>query len=145
MKFRASAWLACLLLTLLLLSGCSLLAKDPPSVLSITMTDQVQEGSMEPVGSLDSFPASTKLLYAVALIKSPRQGTKVDAEWTFDQEGTGAFKPVDASSVTFPQAGRQNYVAFSLKAVTAFIPGTYKVTILLDGKPSQDLTFKIVE
>lgn len=145
MKFRASAWLVCLLLAAFLLGGCSLLAKDPPSVLSITMTDQVKEGTMEPLNTLESFSASAKMLYAVALIKSPREGTKVDAAWTFDQEGTGAFKPVDTSSVTFPKAGKQNYVAFSLKAVTAFIPGTYKVTILLDGKPAQDLTFKIVE
>jgi hypothetical protein len=144
-KFRASAWLVCLLLAASLLGGCTLFAQNPPSVVSIAMTDQVKEGTMEPVRTLDSFPASAKLLYAVALVKNPGQGTKVDAEWTFDQEGTGAFKPVDSSSVTFPKAGKQNYVAFSLKAVTTFIPGTYKVTILLDGKPAQDLTFKIVE
>lgn len=100
---------------------------------------------MEPIRTLDSFPASTKLLYAVALVKNPSQGTKVDAEWTFDQNGTGAFTPVDASGVTFPKASKQNHVAFSLKAVKDFIPGTYKVTILLDGKPAKDLTFKIVE
>jgi hypothetical protein len=144
-KFRASAWLICLLLAAFLLGGCSLLAQDPPSVLSITMTDQIKEGTMEPVRTLESFPTSAKLLYAVALVKSPRQGTKVDAEWSFDQEDSGAFKPVDGSSVTFPKAGKQNYVAFSLKAVTTFNPGTYKVTILLDGKPARDLTFKITQ
>lgn len=141
MKFRASIALLISLLAALLLSGCGLLAKDPPGVGSVTLTDQVQEGSMAPVSTLDSFTTNHKVIYAAALVQNARKGTELEARWTFEREG--AFIPVDSSTVTFPRDGKENYVAFSLKAVTTFMPGTYKVEILLDGKPIREQSFKI--
>lgn len=146
MKLRASIWLtSLLLLSAVLLGGCSLLAKNPPGVVSVTLTDQVKEGSMAPANARESFPNSTQLIYASALVSNPQKGTKVEARWTFDKEGQGNYVPIDSSSVTFPEARKENYVAFSLKAVTTFMPGTYKVQILLDDKPAREATFTITE
>ncbi|HWI61117.1 MAG TPA: hypothetical protein VNT75_04750 [Symbiobacteriaceae bacterium] len=142
-KLRASIPLLVSLLAALLLSGCSLLAKDPPGVGSLTLTDKVQEGSMAPVSQLDAFTSAHKVIYATVLVQNPRKGTQVTARWTFDREGSGTFIAVDESSVTFPQDSTENYVAFSLKAVSAFLPGTYKVEVLLDGKPVREQTFKV--
>jgi len=137
--------LAWLLPAAILLGGCSLLSQSPPAVGPVTLTDKVAEKTMAPLNPTDKFSTATQLIYASALVQNARKGTRVDAEWTFDKEGQGTYVPVDSSGVTFPQAGKENYVAFSLKAVTTFMPGTYKVRILLDGKPAREATFTIAE
>jgi len=143
---RSSIWLtSLLLLSAVLLGGCSPLAKNPPGVVSVTLTDQVKEGSMAPENARESFASSTQLIYASALVSNPRKGTKVEARWTFDKEGQGTYSPIDHSDVTFPDARKESYVAFSLKAVTTLMPGTYKVQILLDDKPAKEATFIITE
>jgi hypothetical protein len=131
------------MLTLLPLGGCSVLKSAPPAVVSVTATDQVDAKTMAPVRAVDTFPKDVKLIYASALVTNPVKGTRVEARWGYDKEGTGSFVPVDDKSVDFPAASKQNYVAFSLKPVTTFFPGTYKVEILLDGKTTKELTFKV--
>lgn len=141
MKFRATALLICLAAIVLTL-GCAAVS---PGIVSVTLTDQVEEQTMAPKAPRDSFTTATTMIYAATLVSNPRKGTQVEAQWTFAKDGQGSPVPVDSSSVTFGAASAQNYVAFSLKAVTTFLPGTYKVQILLDGKPARDVTFTIAE
>jgi hypothetical protein len=141
--FRAPAWLAGLLLTALLLSGCNLLSKEPPTLASATVTDQVDAKTRAPAREVTTFPKDSKQLYVSALIKNPRQGTKVQAIWQYDRENRGAFAPVDEKEVSFDKESRERYVAFGLTATTTFPAGTYRVQLLLDGTLAKEITFHV--
>lgn len=142
MTFRAPLWLVSLLLVALVLAGCSR-EKEPPALVSATMTDKVHEQTKAPLNPMTSFPSGSTLLYLSALVSNPAKGTVVEARWLYDREGKGNFANVDNTPVTFEKPARQQYVAFSLQAATVFPAGAYKVQILLDGKMVKEVAFTV--
>lgn len=140
MTVRAPLWLISLLLVALSLTGCS---KEPPSLVSATLTDKVDDVTKAPLNPMTSFPQGSKLLYLSTLVKNPVKGTKVEARWLYDKEGKGNFATIDTSSVPFDDAARQRYVAFSLEAATVFPAGAYKVQVLLNDQLIKEVAFSV--
>jgi hypothetical protein len=133
----------CLMLAVLLISGCSMISKDPPSLTSATLTNKVDEKTKAPGAAVTSFPAQTKQFFVSTLIKNPKKGTKVEARWQFDEQGQGNFTNVDTAEVSFDKESRQRYAAFSLTPTTSFPPGSYRVQIYLDGTLAKEIVFQV--
>lgn len=144
MKIRALCLTIALFLVASLAAGCGLFGpKEPASLASVTLTDQVDDHTKAPLSNLTEFPAGTKVLYVSALVKAPAKGTGVQAQWWYDKEGKGTFSPIDTADVTFPDAAREKYVAFSLTATTTFPPGAYKVKVSVDNASVRELAFTV--
>lgn len=144
MKVRLPVWLVCLLLCAMLMAGCSLSkGKQPASLASATLTDQVDEKTKAPLRSLTGFPTGSKVIFISTLIKNPQKGTKVEARWFYDKDAKGNFLPVDTATVNFDEASRDKYVAYSLQATETFPAGSYKVQIWLDGNMAKEIAFTI--
>jgi len=138
---------AILALVVLCLVGLTLAARlwlesGPPRVTTLALTTQIDPATKAPRTTLEDFPPGTKVMYAVVKVKNPRRGTRVESKWYFDRYGTGRYGLVDSSFVTFPDR-RDRYVAFSLAAQETFPPGTYKVSILVDGQVALEREFRV--
>lgn len=146
MKLRALCLLVCLLLVAGSTAGCGLFgSKEPASLASVALTDQIDDHTKAPLSNLTEFPAGSTVLYVSALVTAPKKGTAVQAQWWYDRESTGNFTPIDTADVTFPEASREKYVAFSLSAKTTFPPGPYKVKITLDNSQVKELAFTVLQ
>lgn len=121
-----------------LVAGCSLLTKEPPAIGSLTVTDKVNERTREPIGAVSNFAPKPLQFFASAKVLNPRKGTRVQARWYYED------KLVDESDVQFEATG-DRYVAFNLVAAQdkPFPSGQYQVRLFLDGKPQQQLDFKV--
>jgi hypothetical protein len=84
-----------------------------------------------PTALADTFSPSQKTIYVVAEAKQVAPGTRLAASWTRD--GT----PVEVSNEVVAQQGYRNTnIEFHLNAGTdGFAPGSYKVELLVNGKP----------
>ncbi len=138
MKLRLLGALLFLALGANLLAGCSLYTKEPPAIGSLTVTDKVNERTKEPIGAVSNFPPKPLQFFASAKILNPRKGTRVQARWYYED------KLVDEADVQFEATG-DRYVAFNLIAAQnkPFPSGQYQVRLFLDGKPQQQLDFKV--
>ncbi len=142
MKRPAALTLVGALLLATLLAGCSLLSRQPPSVDPIAMTDQVDPKTRAPLRTVEAFPAGTKELFATVRVRNPVKGTKVEARWFYDKEGTGRYHPVESAGVTFQEPGSR-HVAFSLVTRDGFPAGSYKVQVFLDGEMVREKRFRV--
>lgn len=130
-------WLIVSLL-LVFLTGCGLVKRQPPSITSITITDQVDQRTRAPITPRTQFPPTASEFFASVRVAHAVKGTRVKAEWYY--EG----KLVDEADVVFPEPG-DRYVAFNLVSAEQkpFPSGTYKVKVFLDGAGGQEAHFAI--
>jgi hypothetical protein len=131
------------LLLLSLLAGCSLIRQDPPSVHSITMTDQVEPHSKAPIHSVTTFPKNTRQLYASVRVLRPRKGSKIEGRWYYDKDRKQNFRLVNSADVIFDRSSKERYVAFTLTSDQPFPPGAYKVEVLLEGQMAGAVEFLV--
>lgn len=141
MKFRFPLLIFGLAAAVLLLSACSPLTKAPPSVESITLTDQVDERTSAALRPLTTFPAATKRIFAAVKVTDGGKGTKLEAQWHYKGDQNG-FLHVDNAAFTFEQPATQ-HVAFSLVSNEGLPKGDYKVIILLDGQQVDEIGFTV--
>lgn len=141
---RIPLWLLSLLLVACTLgSGCSRGSGEAPKVNAITLTDRVDDRTKAPITPLARFPKDAKQLYASVQMTAPRQGTKLEARWLYDQSGSGNYLLIASSEVTFDKASRTRYAAFHLVATDTFPSGAYKIQILLDGQMAGETAFTV--
>jgi hypothetical protein len=131
-----------LLLISLLLMGCSPFQAEPPAIGTVTLTEKIDEHTKAPLGTTVRFPAGSKVIYLSAQVTHPRPGTKLEARWLYDREGSGQFHLIDGTELTFPAKG-DRYAAFRLAAKDAFPSGQYKVELYLEGQKVKELPFPI--
>lgn len=135
---RARKRIVLLVLAAILLGGCGLFSKEPVTVTSLTLTDQVDEKTKQAVRPVQSYPAGATQFFASVKVINPQKGTKVTARWLF--EG----KLVDEWPLEFQSTG-DRFVAFNLvsNGNQPFPPGSYRVEILLDDQPKLQQDFKV--
>lgn len=150
--FRAAALL---LLTALVLSGCSLFNQTsgttgtggggggttaPGAVLSeIVTAEQIDPKTNAPVSPTNNFSAEQPVIYAVVQAQRIEAGTSMFARWSRDG------KPFeDSEAVKANQVYENRYVEFHLQSTRQSIdPGNYTVQIFVDGNPSQQANFTV--
>lgn len=145
-----------LLLTALVLSGCSLFnqttgttdtsggsgtgATAPGATLGeIVMAEQIDPQTNAPVSPTTNFSAEQPVIYAVVQAQRIEAGTSMFARWSRDG------KPFeDSEAVKANQVYENRYVEFHLQSTRQAIdPGNYTVQIFVDGNPSQQANFTV--
>ena len=87
----------------------------------------------------DTFSPSQKTIYLVAEAKQVAPGTRISASWT--RNGT----PVQVSDAVVAAQGYQNTnIEFHLNpGPSGFVPGNYKVQLLINGNAGPDASFTV--
>lgn len=99
------------------------------------MASQINESTSEPVVKTESFSQSDTIIYATARIKNVPSDTKVSAIWYYIPTGDSLRSENDIV------ADSDMWVQFSLANEKGFIPGEYKVEILLNDKAAETLNY----
>ena len=135
MKGRLLGLALCVTLALTLLTGCGASA---PKIVSLTVTDRVEEKTKAPGPAVERFPTTATRFYAVARVAGGVKDTKVRTRWFLDD------KLIDETEVVFDKAGTR-WVAFSLTTSDGkpFPAGSYKVQVFLDGAAGPNANFKV--
>jgi hypothetical protein len=93
-----------------------------------------------PVRALAEAPADAETIYASVMIRNLRSGQVVSGVW-YDGDGMQIAK----TDLTVSSDADEGWVALPLNLAGSREPGEYTVTILVDGRTLESLTFRIVE
>lgn len=101
------------------------------------MASQINEATAEPVVKTDTFSTNDSVVYATAKIKNVPSDTKVTAIWHYIP--TGESLP----SENYITVNKDMWVQFSLENPNGFVPGDYKVEIVLNDEVVKTLNFTV--
>lgn len=138
-------------LLILLIVLASLVADEPatPPVTQqtavavgvITITDKVNNSSMEPLNPhMNTVPAATKTIYAAAQVTA-RQGQHLSANWYFN----GQHLTDIVAEIPIERDISQTWAAFNLSRNDGktWPAGPYKAILYLDGKAVRQVEFTV--
>lgn len=124
-----------------MLAACNRTTPDSSVTFGKLVTAASVDASNAPTALADTFSPSQKTIYLVAEAKQVAPGTRLSASWTRD----GVAVPVDASSEVVAAQGYQDTnIEFHLNAgADGFVPGNYKVQLVINGQPGPSATFTV--
>ncbi len=108
------------------------------------LTDKVDEGKVEAIGSKDAFPQTvTKVFYVVTYRNCPKK-TKITATWSYKGGPAGSPKPQVIDKPVEKVVRGSGRIAFSLtRPNRGFPPGKYEVVVKLNGREVRSKMFTI--
>lgn len=100
------------------------------------MASEINLDTAEPIVKTDTFSQSTRIIYVTAYIKNVPGNVAVSTVWTYLPTGEGMN-----SEKTI--LNRDAQVQFNVSMPNGFLPGDYKVEILIDEKVKETLSFSV--
>jgi hypothetical protein len=136
-----NALLLCLAIPLLVITAChrTTTTVDSSVIFGKVVTAADVDSSNAPTALSDTFSTTQKTIYVVAEAKQVAPDTRLSASWTRDGV------PVQVSNEVVADQGYHNSnIEFHLDAgENGFLPGNYKVQILVNSQPGPTASFTV--
>ena len=100
------------------------------------MASQIDPNTKEAVVATDVFPQASPVIYVTAYIANVPGDTKVSAIWTYVPSG----ETLEGDPVIVNQDAQ---IQFNVEMPNGFMPGEYKVDLLLDDEIKETLNFTV--
>jgi hypothetical protein len=117
-------------------------AAAAPELVSITTCRGVEERTKKPLDHTVTFSADTRVIHAVAMVKSDKPGTKVTGAWISIDAGTTPNHKFLENGAVLPKEGTFP-IDFTMTNQKNLPAGNYKVEVYIDGKLAGTAPFSV--